>query len=295
MTDGAAASSDGLVGRVIGTEDATPLQFAVALGEGSYLQLDDVVVTVRQVPGVGPVMTSGVVTQVRARHEGASFGSDVFLISEGVLPAQVQEIAEVSTTRVEPEVHVAAAGGAGARASGAELGPGAVLRSDGRPGSGRARLGRVAHLPSTWSSWTGPGCVRLDQRDRPSGDKTSFARLSAALDLPVGVLGAGVVNAKALVFSVKGEDLLFLDTPNVHLDDDLRAAYAQLGLPAEPFASVTFYAPPIPEDQTGRPNVTRADQRGHGVLVDAWPSSALRTCCATRSLMPRMNATSTRR
>ena len=63
-------------------------------------------VTLRQVPGVGPVLTSGIVTQVRARHEGASFGSDVFLISDGVLPARGQEIAEVSSTRVEPEVYV---------------------------------------------------------------------------------------------------------------------------------------------------------------------------------------------
>jgi len=95
-----------LVGRVIGTEDSTPLLFSVALAQDSYLQLDDVVVTVRAVPGVGPVMTSGVVTQVRSRHEGANFGSDVFLIADGVLPAQVQEIAEVTTTRVEPECYV---------------------------------------------------------------------------------------------------------------------------------------------------------------------------------------------
>src|SRR5215472_12540157 len=94
------------VGLVAGTEDSTPLQFAVALDEASYLQLDDVVVTLRHVPGLGPMLTSGIVTQVRARQEGASFGSDVFLISDGVLPARTQEIAEVSTTRVEPEVYV---------------------------------------------------------------------------------------------------------------------------------------------------------------------------------------------
>ncbi|MDT7692330.1 MAG: hypothetical protein QOI75_1697, partial [Pseudonocardiales bacterium] len=59
------------VGLVAGTEDSTPLLFSVALAPDSYLQLDDVVVTVRPVPGVGPVLTSGIVTQVRARHEGA--------------------------------------------------------------------------------------------------------------------------------------------------------------------------------------------------------------------------------
>src|SRR5215207_10696806 len=89
------------VGLVAGTEDSTPLIFRVAIGEDAYLQLDDVVLTVRKVPGVGPVSTAGVVTQVRARHEGASFSSDVFLISDGVLPAQVQELAEVTKTRVD--------------------------------------------------------------------------------------------------------------------------------------------------------------------------------------------------
>jgi uncharacterized protein len=94
------------VGLVIGTEDSTTLQFGVALAADAYPQLDDVVLTVRPLPGVGPVITSGVVTQVRARHEGASFGSDVFLVAAGVLLAQVQEIAEITTTRVEPECYL---------------------------------------------------------------------------------------------------------------------------------------------------------------------------------------------
>ena len=94
------------VGQVVGTEDATPLSFHVAVYPESYLQLDDVVATSREVPGRGSVMTAGIVTQVRSRHEGASFGSDVFLISDGVLPARVQEVAEIATTRVQPEFFV---------------------------------------------------------------------------------------------------------------------------------------------------------------------------------------------
>ena len=38
------------VGRVLGTADATPLQFWTAVTPGSYLQLDDVVVTSRDLP-----------------------------------------------------------------------------------------------------------------------------------------------------------------------------------------------------------------------------------------------------
>ena len=55
---------DRAVGLVAGTEDSTPLQFRVALAEDAYLQLDDVVVTVAEVPGVGPV------THGRGRHRG---------------------------------------------------------------------------------------------------------------------------------------------------------------------------------------------------------------------------------
>src|SRR5712691_1146056 len=103
MTDGARPAP---VGRVLGVEDSTPLQFWVAVERDAYLQLDDVVVTERAVPGMGTVTTSGVVTEVTARHEGAQFASDVFLIEDGVLPADVQEAAEVTTTRVDPEFYV---------------------------------------------------------------------------------------------------------------------------------------------------------------------------------------------
>ena len=124
------------VGRVLGTVDATPLQFWVAVTPGSYLQLDDVVVTHREVPGRETVAISGVVTQVRARHEGAQFESDVFAIAEGTLPAMVQEAAEITTTRVEPEVYVPPAPGALVhRAAGDERAVRALLRPDGEEDS----------------------------------------------------------------------------------------------------------------------------------------------------------------
>ena len=73
---------------MLGTDDATPLSYWVAIAPDQYLQLDDVVVCDRQLPAHDePVRLSGVVTQVRARHEGARFDSDVFLIEDGVLPA----------------------------------------------------------------------------------------------------------------------------------------------------------------------------------------------------------------
>ena len=80
--------------------------FHVTIYPDSNLQLDDVVATSREVPGRGQVLTSGIVTDVRSRHEGASFSGDVFLISEVSCPTRVQEVAEVTTTRVKPEFYV---------------------------------------------------------------------------------------------------------------------------------------------------------------------------------------------
>ena len=257
QANGQAGSAVGAVGRVAGTEDSTPLQFAVALDEDAYLQLDDVVVTLRHIPGLGAILTSGVVTQVRARHEGASFGSDVFLISDGVLPARVQEIAEVATTRVEPEVYVPPRPGEVVRrATGAERAQALYFdQMASRLPVGRGRDGAPIYVNMEFLDGTRGAHVSISGISGVA-TKTSFALFLLHSIFRSGALGARAVNAKALVFSVKGEDLLFLDQPNVRLDDDLRTEYAELGLPAEPFASAGFWAPPIPDDLTGRPNVT---------------------------------------
>ena len=94
------------VGLVLGTDDSTPLEFWVAVAPGHALQLDDVVALDRRMPDGTTVAIYGMVTQVRARHEGARFDSDVFLIAGGVLPAETVEAARVQVTRVVPETFV---------------------------------------------------------------------------------------------------------------------------------------------------------------------------------------------
>jgi uncharacterized protein len=256
------------VGRVTGTEDATPLLFSVALAPQQYLQLDDVVTTARSVPGIGEVRTSGVVTQVVARHEGTNYGSDVFLVAEGVLPAYVQEIAEVTTTRVEPEVYVPPTPGAEVRrATGEERAQALYFdQMDRKVPVGKGRDGQPIYLNLEFLDGTRGGHVSISGISGVA-TKTSFALFLLYAIFQSGVLGKRSVNAKALVFSVKGEDLLFLDHRNVRLDGDLVADYAELGLPAGPFASVGFYAPPTPDDPSGRPFVAG---RTSGVSAFWW-------------------------
>ncbi len=268
------------VGRILGTEDSTPLLFQVALNDGSYLQLDDIVVTARQVRGVGAVRTSGIVTQVRARHEGASFGSDVFLITDGVLPAQVQEIAEITTTRVEPECYVPPRPGEIARrATGSEREQALYFdQMDRKLPVGLGRDGEVVYLNLEFLDGTRGAHVSISGISGVA-TKTSFALFMLHSLFTSGALRNRAVNTKALIFSVKGEDLLFLDHENVRLDDDLRQAYARLALPATPFGSAGFFAPPSPGDLTGRPHVTG---RTSGVEAFWWTLSEF---CA-RELLP---------
>jgi DNA helicase HerA-like ATPase len=256
------------VGRVVGTEDSTPLQFSVALDGDAYLQLDDVVVTVRAVPGREPVATAGVVTEVRARHEGATYGSDVFLIAEGVLPAQVQEIAEVTTTRVDPEVYVPPRPGAFAyRATGEERAKALYFdQMEAKVAVGLGRDGDPIYLNLEFLDGTRGGHVSISGISGVA-TKTSFALFLLYSLFTGDALGRRRLNAKALVFSVKGEDLLFLDHANIKLDEDRRAAYGRLGLTAAPFPSVGFFAPPMPDDLTGRPHVVG---RTSGVAAFWW-------------------------
>jgi DNA helicase HerA-like ATPase len=264
----AALQSPHALGRVLGTVDSTPLAFHVALASEQYLQLDDVVVTERDVPGVGRVTTSGVVTQVMARHEGAQFGSDVFLIADGVLPAQVQEIAEVTTTRVDPEFYVPPRPGeAVRRATGAERDSALYFDSmAAKVPVGLGRDGTPAYVNLEFLDGTRGAHVSISGISGVA-TKTSFALFLLHALFRSGALGRRSLNAKALIFSVKGEDLLFLDRPNTELTDEMRLDYAKLGLPAAPFQSVGFFAPPLPGDLTGRPDVTA---RPTGVSAFWW-------------------------
>ena len=84
-----------LVGRVIGTEDATPLEFWVGVGPDAFLQLDDVVALERtDLPGREPVKIYGVVQDVSAREDSRTQleRQRLSLLAEHRVAAQLQEI-----------------------------------------------------------------------------------------------------------------------------------------------------------------------------------------------------------
>ncbi len=250
------------LGLVVGTVPATPLRFSVGLAAGQYVQLDDVVVTRRELPGRPGVQISGVVTNVEAVHEGARFASDVFLIEQGALPAEVCEVAEVAVTRVEPEVYVPPLPGAPvSRAVGAQRD--AALYFDEMGTSkvpvGFGRDGQPVFVNFEFVDGTRGAHVSISGVSGIA-TKTSFAMFLLHSITNCGVLAGEAHNTKALIFSVKGEDLLFLDYANSRLTAGDRSGYGALGLPAAPFGNVRVFAPPRRGDPAGTPDVAARDR-----------------------------------
>jgi DNA helicase HerA-like ATPase len=256
---------DDTVGRVLGTDDATPLSFWVAVAPDQYLQLDDVVVCDRSLPGhEDQVRLSGVVTQVRARHEGARFDSDVFLIEGGVLPAGSVEAAEIVTTRVDPEIFVPPRPGAEVRRAAGEERDEALYfdQMTRRIPIGLGRDNNPLYLNLEFLDGTRGAHVNISGISGVA-TKTTYATFLLYSLFNSGALGEDTLNTRALVFNVKGEDLLFLDHDNTTLFDADRDKYRDLGLMPGAFKSVSVFAPARKNDANARPDVATRTQGVH--------------------------------
>ena len=248
------------VGRVLGTEDATPLDFWVAVAPGQYLQLDDVVICERSVPGRDePIRIAGIVAEARARHEGAQFDSDVFLIADGVLPAEVTEAARVLATRVEPEVYVPPLPGAEVRRANAAERDMALYfdRMDRKVPIGLGRDGQPLFANLDFLDGTRGAHVNISGISGVATKTTYATFLLYSLFNSPGLVAPH--NCESLIFNVKGEDLLFLDQPNSKLDAVQADRYRRLGLIPGPFASVRVFAPARRDDPNGVPDVANRD------------------------------------
>lgn len=261
-----------VVGRVIGIEDATPLEFWVAVEPGKVLQLDDVVVLERILPDGQVVKIFGMVSQLRARHEGAKFQSDVFLIADGVLPAEVSEAALIQPTRFDPEILVPPIPGDIARiAHGEERETALAFDSVERKlPAGLSRNGEPVYLDMDFVDGSKGAHINISGISGVA-TKTSFATFLLYSMFNSKALGAESANAKALIFNVKGEDLLFLDHNNRQLKPEQSQRYERLGLKPAPFKDVGILAPP----KIGDPNATPATgSRIEGVKPFYWTISA---------------------
>jgi len=238
------------VGRVIGTQDATPLDFWVLLERGEKVQVDEVVVVETDSP-IGRLKLFGVVDLIRTRHQGSIFDSDVVEADEG-LPVELSIAAHVKVTRLDPEYYYPPVPGDRVRVvSGPEYERALFMDTMER----RFPLG--VSLSGREVVWGNLDFLsgRKGAHVNISGvsgvaTKTTYATFLLHSLLHCGAL-ADPRNTHAIIFNVKGEDLLFLDKRNKSLGADDTVLYERMGLPAEPFDSVQFYVPPVEDARRG--------------------------------------------
>lgn len=261
--------SDERVGRVLGLEPATSSEFRVVLDADNYLQLDDLVVLRTQVPKAGEVHIYGLVTEVASKFEGARFESDMALIAEeGSMPAELARSASIQTTRVDPEIWVAPDPGEPVfRASGGERDKALYAdRMERKLPVGFARDGLPLWVDLDFFDGTKGGHVSISGVSGVA-TKTSFAlAFLRSLTAHPDTFGKAASNLRILIFNVKQEDLLWLDKPNRRLDDDAKEQWSRLGIEAEPFPSVCFWAPPRHATEL----IPDTDSRIEGVTAFSW-------------------------
>jgi hypothetical protein len=257
------------VGMVLGTEDATPLTFWVGVANDAYLQLDDAVVVDAEVPGRGSLRIAGIVQDVRARHEGASFDTDVFLVDRGVLPVDTAVAAQVVATRFEPEIFVPPMPGLAAlRARGKDRDQALYFdRMTRRLVGGLTRDGEPVFLDLDFLDGSRGAHVNISGISGVA-TKTTYALFLLYALFHSDALGGYGANTKAIVFNVKGEDLMWIDTPNARLTEEDREDYERIGLRAGPFESVGMWAPVRPD--VGGQALPQVESRAEGVGAYYW-------------------------
>lgn len=287
-----------LLGRVLGTEDVTPNVFWFAVSAGASVALDELVVVETQRPDGKTVTFYGQVDNVRKRHEGVTFESDVEDVVAGILPASVSYAARVLVTRVSPEQFIPPQPGDTVRHAAGEALEMALSADKMKEAAFPAGLlsdGQVLPLNFRFVNGESGGHINISGISGVA-TKTSYALFllhsiftSGVMDR-VGLAGGvgGSASGKAIIFNVKGEDLLFLDKPNNKVAKKEAEAqaekglpqdrYALMGLPRSPFASTQFLAPPRAGSGA---IVPQTDQRSEGVTPFIF---SLREFCAKRML-----------
>lgn len=232
------------VGVVLGSMDATPLEFWIGVDNARQVQLDDLVLVETDSVDGPTIRFYGMVDQVRKKYEGTQFDSDAFRAAAGTLPTEVSYAAHVGVTRIDPELFIPPHPGDAAYVVTGEDFQKALCftEMERRVPIGFVRSGEIIYANMEFLDGTRGAHASISGISGVA-TKTSYATFLLYSLFHSDVLGVDAANSKALIFNVKGEDLLWLDCPNKKLDAERRAEYDRLGLPAGAFQSVELYAP----------------------------------------------------
>lgn len=262
------SSGNASAGVVLGSMDAGPLELWIGVAESAVVQLDDVVAIDTTLADGRLVRFYGVVDLVRKRYEGAQFDTDAFRAAAKLLPVEISYAAHVQITRVDPEIYAPPdPGSAVTLVRGHELQRALFMdRMEHKVAIGFTRTGEPVFANVEFLDGTNGAHVSISGVSGVA-TKTTYATFLLYSLFHSAALGADASNARALIFNVKGEDLLWLDKPNARCEPERIAEYQRLGLPAGPFSSVQLYAPTRRHGDSVMPEV---GGRHEGVLPYLW-------------------------
>src|SRR5256884_359610 len=243
------------LGLVDGSVDATTRRFSLLLDERAVVQLDDLVAVTQELPDGRLLTHYGIVVEGFGRIEGAALSTDTRRIAgERTMPGEEIRRVEVQVLRTVPELWLPPRPGTAAIAAhGAHRDQALFLdQMERRLAVGVDQAGLPVHADFSFLNGEKGGHLSISGISGVA-TKTSYALflLYMLFETAEGrsLLGASSPQTRALVFNVKGEDLLHLDRPNARFTSR-PAAREQWRAPgveeAGPVAPARAHVPPPP-------------------------------------------------
>ncbi|HMG43144.1 MAG TPA: ATP-binding protein [Acidimicrobiales bacterium] len=274
----ASIAASAVLGHVDGAVPTTSQRFTVVLAPDAVATLDQLVACPQTLPDGRVITHFGIVAETSGHIEGASWASDTArIVDSRTMPGETARRVEVAVLRVEPEVWVSPAPGSVVVACADEARAFALFEDqmDDRLPVGLDQAGEPVHLDFAFLSGKNGGHVNIAGISGVA-TKTSYATflLYQLFETERGrrILGPHAPNTRALVFNLKGEDLLHLDRPNRLLDvkhPEARRQWEALGVTDPgPFRDVTIWAPAVPGGEGLVPAVD--SRRSDEVEVFGW-------------------------
>lgn len=246
------APDDKELGLVDGSTISSTRRYQVVLNDDQFVQLDELVATRQTLPGAKELTHYGIVVEGTGQIEGADLASDTERIAAAhTMPGNTSRRVEVQILRTVPEVWLAPNPGAAVvRAEGVQREYALFLDQMDKPlPAGLDQAGRPVYVDFAYLNGE-KGAHASISGISGVATKTSYALflLYMLFETEAGraLLGHNAPNTRALVFNVKGEDLLHIDRPNGKFPANEQAAreWAQLGVPRPgAFDRVRLFAP----------------------------------------------------
>lgn len=269
-----------IVGLVDGSIPASTRRFQVVLADGAVVQLDDLVAMHQTLPDGTDLAHYGIVVEGTGHIEGADLPSDTRRITEAkTMPGITSRRVEVQVLRTFPELWLPPAPGA------------PVTKAVDEDRNAALFLDQMDQpLPVGLDQGGDPIAVDFAFLNGERGGHVSISGISGVATKTTyalfllymlfetqqgrAMLGARAPQTRALVFSVKGEDLLHLDRANAKFPTRPRATeqWAALGVEAPgPFTDVQLYAPRAAQTRDGSVISDVTSRPSTEVAVFGWP------------------------